>query len=224
MLYMKPEALTDCLPGIYRAVAKVPINGPMSMMAAMHVIKTNDALILVDPCRLPDSDLKTLEDLGTPTHIIITCSNHVRHTQFYRDRYKTPVLANRALVSKIETGVDTFFGDGDALPGGLSGIDMPGMSPGETILLHSGGKGALIVGDAIFNYQKGDFALPMKLFSAIGMLPKGLSPMPGFAMENKAEAAKSSRKLLDYTFDAIFVSHGSPFLSGAKAKWQEVVA
>lgn len=195
----------------------------MSMQAAMHVVKTEDALILVDPCRLPESDLKTLENLGAPTHIIITCGNHVRHTDYYRDRYQIPVQANRKLMSKIETSVDTFFDDGETLSGGLKAIEMPGMSLGETILLHPGGDGALIAGDAIFNYQKGDFALPMKLFSAVGMLPKGLSPMPGFAMENKEEAAKSSRKLLDYDFDAIFVSHGSPFLSGAKAKWQEIV-
>jgi|GEM_PF-2401685 len=220
---MKLEALQERLPGIYRAVGKVPINGPINMQAAMHVVKAEDALIMVDPCRLPESDLNMLEDLGNPTHLIITNGNHVRHTDFYRDRYQLSVLTSRKLMAKIETSVDTFFDDGETLPGGLTAIGMPGMSLGETILLHPGGDGALIVGDAIFNYQKGDFALPMKLFSAIGMLPKGLSPMPGFAMENKAEAANSCRKLLNYTFDAIFVSHGSPLLSDAKARWQEVV-
>ncbi|MBT4136450.1 MAG: hypothetical protein HOE48_00985, partial [Candidatus Latescibacteria bacterium] len=76
---MKPEALTERLPGIYRAVGPIPLGGPMSMNAAMHVIRAVDAVVLVDPFRLPESDLKTIEDLGGPTHIILTCGNHVRH-------------------------------------------------------------------------------------------------------------------------------------------------
>ena len=193
------------------------------MQAAMHVLKGESTLILVDPCQLPESDLKTLEGLGVPTHVIITNGNHERHTQFYRDRYNLSVLANRTLLSKIETAVDQFFSEGDQLPGGLSCIDMPGMGPGEMVLLHPGGNGSLIVGDAIFNYQPGDYPLSLKLLSCLGMMPRGLSPMPSVGMEDKKEAAKSCRKLLDYTFDAIFVTHGSPILTGAKDKWKDVI-
>jgi glyoxylase-like metal-dependent hydrolase (beta-lactamase superfamily II) len=220
---MKPEKLTEGLPHIYRAVGKVPMNSLLSMQAAMHVIKAEDAVVLVDPCRLPESDLSTLERLGKPTHLIITTGNHVRHSDFYRKRYSVQVLANRKLMSNIDMDIHTFFEDGETLPGGLEAIEMPGMSVGETVLLHSEGKGTLIVGDAIFNYGKKDMAFPMKLFGAVGLFPEGLSPMPSFAVEDKSEAAKSCLKLLNYTFDAIFVSHGSPYLSGAKAKWQEVV-
>lgn len=220
---MKLEALTEKLPGIYRAIGPIPIGGPMCMNVAMHIFRANDAVVLVDPCILPESDLKMIEDLGGPTHIILTCGNHVRDADFYRVRYQAPILANRALMSKIETGVDTFFNGGDELPGGVLAIDMLGMSPGETVLLHSVGAGALVVGDAIFNYQPGDFSIPLKMASVLGMVPNGLSPMPSFIMEDKKKAADSCRKLVDYDFDAIFVSHGSPVLSGAKTEWASVV-
>ena len=221
---MKPDALKEQMPGIYRAVGKVPMNSLVSMYAAMHVVKAEDALMLVDPCRLPESDLKTLEGLGAPTHVMVTNGNHERHAEFYRSRYNAKVMTNRKLMSKLKVGIDGFFEDGETLPGGLLAIEMPGLVAGETILLHPGGKGALVVGDAIFNYHREDFAAPMKLFNAFGMLPEGLNPMPSFGMEDKAEAAKSYRRLLDFDFDAIFVSHGSPYLSGAKEKWREVVA
>jgi hypothetical protein len=55
------------------------------------------------------------------------------------------------------------------------------------------------------------------------MIPKGLSPMPSFVMEDKKVAAESCCKLVDHDFDAIFVSHGSPLLSDAKTKWESVV-
>lgn len=222
---MKPEALKEHVPGIYRAVGKVPMSSILSMYAAMHVVKAADAVVLIDPCRLPESDLKTLEGLGKPTHVIITCGNHVRHAEFYRERYQVRVMANRKLMSKIGIGVDDFFEEGHQLPGGLTAIDMPGVSTGETILLYGQQGGALIAGDAIFNYAtKAEFAPAMKVFNMMGMLPLGLNTEPSFAMENKEEATKSYRKLLNYDFDKIFVSHGSPYLSGAKAKWQEVVA
>lgn len=221
---MKPEALTEHLPGIYRAVGQIPLGGPLCMYAAMHMVRAEGAVVMVDPCRLSDSDVKLLEDFGGPTHIILTCANHVRHAEFYRERYQIPIWANRALLSKIQTGVDSFFKDGDELPGGLVGIEMYGMSTGETILVHPAGEGSIIVGDAIFNYLPDDLPLPLKFFGALGLMPKGLSPMPSFVMENKQKAAGSCRKLMDLNFDAIFVSHGSPVLSDAKAKWASVVS
>ena len=217
------DALREYVPGIYRAVGRVQLAGPFTTRGAMHVVRAEDALVLIDPFRLSSEDLEKLEAIGRPTHVIICGPTHVRHTAFYRDRYGVRVMTNRKLLSKIEIGIDAFFEEDEMLPGGLKTIEMSGTFLGETALLHEA-DGVLIMGDPIFNLQDEDLDLPMKLAKPFGQIPMGLSTMPKFVMADKALAAESYRKLLDYPFDKIFMSHGQPVLSDGKEKLRTLVA
>jgi glyoxylase-like metal-dependent hydrolase (beta-lactamase superfamily II) len=183
----------------------------------MHLIKTNDATILIDPFRL--SELSSLEAIGTPTHVIICGNNHVRDAAFYRKRYGARICAHRDLMSKIDVSVDIFFVPGDMLLGLFQTIDMPGTFLGETALLYNlGERNALIVGDAFFNLQREDFIVPgMKL---VGFREK-LNTMPHAFI--KKRGFDSYRKILDYEFDTLLLSHGAPILTGAKERVRDLV-
>ena len=218
--------MKELLPNIYQATTRIKIVGPFKALAAMHLIKSDEEIILIDPFELPESETATLEALGTPTLILIAGIFHVRDAEAYRKRYGAKILANREAISKLGIAVDDAFGDGETLPGGLTTIEMPGTIRGETIFLISerGDKrsprseindqasGTLIIGDALLNLQPGERSLFQRLVGA----PENLSPMTKLFIKDKKLAAESYRKLLDHDFDRILVSHGPPILSGAK--------
>ena len=210
---------------IYRIEKRVP--GPIpgtKLPGAMHAIKDGEEVILIDPFLVSKSETEFLEkEIGKPTLILITVETHVRDTEAYRKRYGARILANREAVSVLDIAVDDVFDDGDKLPGGLTAIGMPGMLLGETIFLREGEKPALIVGDALFNFQASDLGLfPGILMIPLGW-PIGLGIMPRLFMRNQKLADESYQKLLDHDFDQILVSHGRPILKEAKEKLQAVL-
>ncbi len=195
----------------------MPFFGPFRVPGSMHLIKTDDAVILIDP--FYQANLAEMEALGTPTHVVICGTNHVRDAAFYRKQYGAQICAHRDLMSKIEVGVDLFFQPGDTLLGLFQTIDMLGTFRGETALLYNlGDRNVLIVGDAFFNLQPEDFIVPgMKLVgfrAELNTMPRAFIRKRGF---------DSYRKILDHDFDALIVSHGAPILSGAKEQVRKLV-
>ena len=207
--------MKELLPNIYQATTKIKV-GPLKVPSAMHVIKTGEEVVLIDPFTLPESENETLEALGKPTFIFIAGISHVRDAEAYRERYDVKILANREAVPKLGIAVDDAFGDGETLPGSLITIEMSGTAPGETIFKHNQGKGILIVGDALMNFGPAERGLFMRLIG----FPVGLGTMPKPFMKDKKIAAESYQKLLNHDFDQILVSHGAPILSRAKEQLQ----
>ena len=203
--------MKELLPNIYQATTALKV-GPTKIPGAMHLIKTDEEVLLIDPFVLPDPEAQALEALGKPTLILITGAWHVRDAEFYRKRYGASILASREAVPKLGIAVDDAFGDGETLPGGLTTIGMPGTMIGETIFRQEREGGVLIVGDALMNLSLGERALIMRLLG----FRSNLGTMPKLFMKDKKHAAESYQKLLDYDFDHLLVSHGSPILSGAK--------
>ena len=206
--------MKELLPNIYQATTKLT---PLKLTSAMHIIKAEDEIVLIDPFALPESQTQELEVLGTPTYILIAGENHVRDSEDYRKRYSAKILANREGIPKFGIAVDDAFGDGETLPGKLTTIGMPGTTTGETIFWHE--RGVLIVGDALMNLQPRQRGLLTRLLG----FPEGLGTMHKWVMKDKKLAAQSYRKLLNHDFDQIFVSHGSPILSGAKEMLRAVI-
>lgn len=210
--------MRELLPNIHQATIMLKV-GPTKVPAAMHIVKSDDEVILIDPFALPESETEALEALGKPTLILIAGENHVRQSEDYRERYGAKILANREGVPKLGIAVDDTFGDGETLPGGLTTIGMPGTMAGETIFRLEQGGGVLVVGDAIVNFQPDQRGFVMRLLG----FSSGLGTMPKLFMKDKKLAAASYQKLLDYDFDQLFVSHGPPILSGAKVMLRAVL-
>lgn len=208
--------MKELLSNIYQATTQLT---PLKIVSAMHIVKAGEEVVLIDPFALPESETQELEALGTPTHILIAGANHVRDSEAYRERYSAKILAHPEAVPKLGIAVDGTFGDGETVPGGLTTIEMPGCSAGETILLCEQDGGTLIVADALMNFQPNQRGLIMRIFG----FPNGLGIMPKIAMRDKQRAPASYQKLLNYEFEQIFVSHGEPILSGAKEMLRTVI-
>ena len=210
------DALRACLPGIYRAVQDVPLAGPFRVSGGMYAVETDAGIVLIDPFKL--ANLAALETLGAPEAVVLCGSNHVRDVVFYRSRYGAKIYVHRDLMGRIGVGVDVFFDTGDVLPGGLQAIGMPGTFRGETVLFGNQHGGFLIAGDAFYNLQPPDFKVPG--MRAVGFR-KGLNTMPRAFIQERGYA--SYRRLLDYSFDALLMSHGDPLLSGARDRVRALV-
>ena len=208
--------MKELFPDIYQITTRLTA---LKVPSAMHIVKAEGDVTLIDPFVLSGSETEELEALGNPTYILVTEANHVRDAEEYRNRYGAKVLANRAAVPKLGIPVDEAFGDDETLPGGLKSIEIPGASIGETIFRYNQGGGTLIVGDAIMNLQPGDRGLIMRLVG----FPEGLGLMPKLVMTDKKRAAESYRNLLNHDFDRILVSHGSPVLNDGKKQLEDAI-
>jgi glyoxylase-like metal-dependent hydrolase (beta-lactamase superfamily II) len=209
--------MKELLPNVYQATTLLT---PLKLISAMHIIKVEEELILIDPFTLPESETEELEALGKPTVILIAGANHARDSESYREKYGAKILAHPEAVPKLGIAVDDTFGGGETLSGGLTTIEMPGTTLGETIFRHEPDGGILLVGDSLMNLQPEQRGFLMKL----AKFPVGLGVMPKWVMEDKKRAPESYRKLLDYDFDKIFVSHGEPVLSNGKGQLEKVIA
>lgn len=93
-------------------------------------------------------------------------------------------------------GIPVFTGE--APPPGLTVIPLPGAAPGEAAL-H--GRDLLIVGDALINLASHPFSL-----------------LPDKYCEDPAELRRSLARLLDIEFSRLLFAHGTPVMTGARAR------
>ncbi|MGD0168014.1 MAG: hypothetical protein ABSC51_12135 [Gaiellaceae bacterium] len=68
---------------------------------------------LVDPPSLTKEQETTLETVGSPTHILLTCDWYLRESLAHRKRFGCELLINS--VAKVEHPVDGTFSDGECL-------------------------------------------------------------------------------------------------------------
>jgi hypothetical protein len=211
--------MQELLPGVHQAITLMKA-GPMKFNAGMLAIKAEDALVLMSPFTLPEDQRRALEALGQPTHIIIDADSHERDADAYRQQYGAKILSHHQIAPKLKLEPDLTFKTGDALPGGLKAIGIPGTRPGETALLLPNGDGALLVGDTLMNIPAAERGFLMRLLG----FPVGLGKMPKMAIKDSQQAHQSYLALLELDFDALIVSHGEPILSGAKEALRRALA
>lgn len=211
--------MQELLPRIHRATTLMKV-GPIKFNAGMLAVTGDSALVLVDPFDLPGDETETLEALGTPTHIVVTADSHERDADAYRSRYGAQILVHRELAPKLGLQPDQTFEAGEALPGGLQAIGIPGTRSGETAVLVPDGDGSLLVGDTLMNIPASERGFLMRLIG----FPAGLGKMPKMAIKDAKLAHQSYLALLDLDFDALLVSHGEPILTGAKEQLRRILA
>jgi len=110
---------------------------------------------------------------------------------------------------KEQTGVEADIGleQGDIIDacGGIEIITVPGHSDGN-LSFYLKGEGAMIVGDTIFGEDDGTLYTPPANYS-----------------KDSEMAAKEIRRLLDYDFDKLLLSHGKNILGNAKREVEKLV-
>ena len=181
---------------------------------AIHVAEAK-VLALVDPLVASADEIRALESLGPPTHVLLTCNWHLRNAEACRRRWGSRILIHRSGLANAETPMDGTFQDGDELWGAVKAIHLPGLNwPEETAFLIASGGGVLIVGDA-FCGERADVGVPE---GTVGRYSGVTIPAA-----EKHQARLSAQRLLSQPFDCMCFGHGSPILHNAKAALERFV-
>ena len=181
---------------------------------AIRIDQAN-VLALVDPLPLTNAEIRQIEEIGTPTHILLTCNWHLRESEIYRQRWGSVIYLNALGLSEAETTIDAAFKGGDRLWDTVEVIHIPHVGWGEeTTFLVEQEQGLLIVGDAVCG-GRGDIGVPE---GEIGIFTNQLE-----AIRDRQKARDSLIDLMEHPFDAICFAHGSPIRHQAKAALQRFI-
>ena len=160
---------------------------------------------LIDPLPLSDAEVKQMEALGVPTHIILTCNYHERNSAQLRQKWGCKVLLYEKYVQGAEIEFAGTFQDSDVLWDLLEVVRVPDVRHREEVSFNLIPDGVLIVGDIVSGGRK-DCGIPD---GELGFKD------PAYLVD-LAKARLSLKSLLHFEFDALCFGHGKPILSGAK--------
>ena len=158
----------------------------------------------IDPIPLAKAPLAELARLAKPAAVILTNGNHERAAHAFREKFSVPVLTHEAAIGELSIAVDEQITDGATLRKGLVAVHLPGAGRGE-IALHAGR--VLAMGDALVNLDQTGFAF-----------------LPDKYCENARQLRQSARKLLALDFEIMTFAHGTPIVSGAKSRLENLLA
>ncbi len=163
--------------------------------------------LVIDPVEPDPDDLETLAEQGA-AHILITNRNHARAANRVREKTGALTAIHPSDADHARSQgclVDEAFCVGEVI-GPLMVLPADGKSPGE-VALYWPERSLLFLGDA-----------------AIGNPPGRCSVLPEAKLDNPARLRASLRTLLGLDFDALLFGDGTPILSDAKARLEELVA
>jgi hypothetical protein len=91
-------------------------------------------------------------------------------------------------------------------PSGVTAVQIEGAVAAEIAVHSDAAGGVVVIGDALINFEPYGFTfLPAKYCSNVKVMRHSLS------------------KLLDYSFDRMFFAHGTPILTGARRRLEQLL-
>jgi hypothetical protein len=169
-------------------------------------LETETGLYLVDPIPLssPDSAVRISRKAAG---VFVTNVNHVRAAGEFSKSLSVPIYAHQALRGSPDFPAATWLQEGDALCPGLTVIGIDGGPAGESALYHDKDGGTIVVGDALINFE-----------------PLGFGLLPAKYCLDQKLMRRSLSKLLEFAFERMLFAHGTPILSGARARLEKLLA
>ena len=160
---------------------------------------------LVDPIPLARAALDQLRAVGKINGVIITNSNHLRACGQFAEHFSVPIFTHPASFPE-ESARFSPVADAENICESLKVIAIDGAAPGEIVLESTADRGALIVGDALVNFE-----------------PYGFTFLPPKYCLNQKEMRRSLRRLLNRNTERLFFAHGFPILSQADARLRQLL-
>ncbi|MFN2474951.1 MAG: MBL fold metallo-hydrolase [Chthoniobacterales bacterium] len=160
---------------------------------------------LIDPIPIAMDTLASALGEGRVASVFVTNSNHSRAAAVFSAKFAVPIFAHAAARDELGDLNLNEVADGETHLG-LRIIELSGAAPGEIALYSPDATGTVVIGDAVINFGSNGFAL-----------------LPPKYCENAKLLPKSLRKLLSLEFDRMLFAHGTPILSGARAKLAELL-
>ncbi|MDQ3625214.1 MAG: hypothetical protein M3463_22500, partial [Verrucomicrobiota bacterium] len=161
--------------------------------------------VFIDPLPLAPPALEELTAIARPAAIVLTSANHERAAARFRERFAVPIIAHTAAAPELGIPVDRTVADGEMIFEGLTVIFLPGAAPGEIALFDA--RGWMIVGDALIHLE-----------------PHGLTFLPDKYCADAGHMRESLRKLLPFPFELLTFAHGSPLVSRARQRLENLLA
>lgn len=193
--------LTQLLPGLF---VWQEYDSAVKAKLFSSAIVTSAGLYIVDP--IPLVDKRELMDVAPVSGVVVTNSNHLRAASDYANKFGAPVFAHAESFPHKEFPCLIEIDDGQRIAQQLEVITIDGAPPGEIALYHSPNGGTLIVGDALINFE-----------------PYGFTFLPRKYCRNQKEMRRSLRKLLGLEVERMLFAHGTPLLSGARARLRQLL-
>lgn len=180
-----------------------------------HLVHAEHAGIraLIDPLPLSAEDMQKIEEIGHPTHILLTCNYHERDCETFKRWWGCKILLHEYQTTEAECEYDGTFRDREMLWDLVEVIRVPNVRFREEVCFFLAEDSALAIGDLVSGGRR-DLGIPD---GEIGI------PGPEYYVDLR-EARNSLRDLLALSFRLMCFGHGSPITSGAREVLGQFVA
>jgi|ERR1051326_5021810 hypothetical protein len=169
-------------------------------------IAADDTTYLIDPIRLASDALAELQVCSPIAGIVVTNENHERAAARFAEELQVPIHLHPTLLGTTNLPGAVSLKTHRSFGHGLIAVPIEGAPAGEVAIYREADGGTLIIGDALINFEPSGFALlPAKYCSD----PKAMR--------------RSLPKLLDYGFERMLFAHGTPILSGARQRLEQLL-
>ena len=170
-------------------------------------LTTHAGTYVVDPIPLASDGLRSLRARRKAAGIFVTNANHGRAATEFAGTLAVPIFAHSELSGIPDFPYVTAVQDGDELSGGLTAVALDGGPAGEMALHYNDSGGTMILGDALINFE-----------------PHGFGVLPAKYCLDANLMRQSLAKLLNYPFERMLFAHGTPILSGARLRVEQLLA
>jgi len=162
---------------------------------------------LVDPVELVAGVMRTVGVHPKIKGIVVTNENHERWAHTFAERFSVPIYSGDGAGTAGSFQQALQLVDKQQIEPGLTAVNIGGAPAGEVALHHEPNGGTLVIGDALINFD-----------------PYGFAFLPAKYCRDFKLMRRSLRRLMDYPFDRMLFAHGTPILSGARAKLEQLLA
>lgn len=168
---------------------------------------TDAGAYFVDPIPLASDGLLIHHALRNVAGVVVTNINHARAAAELAEAFTIPVYLHDALRGDPPLSHATWVQDREMFAPGLTAVAIDGGPAGEMAVHYNDNGGTMIVGDALINFE-----------------PHGFGLLPVKYCLDPKRMRQSLEKLLDYAFERMLFAHGTPILSGARSRVEQVMA
>jgi hypothetical protein len=169
-------------------------------------LETRAGTYIIDPIPLSPDGVLSVRSHRKTGGIFVTNENHARAAAEFAKIFSTSIYLHDELRGSPAFRQATGVHDGEMFSPGLTAIAIEGAAAGETALHHNDNGGTMVLGDALINFE-----------------PHGFGLLPAKYCLNRNLMRRSLRKLLDYAFERILFAHGTPILSGARSRVEQLL-
>lgn len=198
------QTIDEVFPGIF---VWQTYDGTVKADLFSTALETASGTYLVDPISLDGESLLGFGIQHKVCGIWVTNVNHARAAADFAGTFAVPVYVHHDLRGHGDFPNTTAVSVGEELAQGLTGIAIDGGPLGEMALHYNASGGTMVLGDALINFE-----------------PHGFGFLPAKYCRNGRLMRRSLRQLLDYAFDRMFFAHGTPILSDARARVEQLLA